>query len=118
MIHAFSTSHLHASEQLLTIITTFVHEIASYLLCLSPSCLLTAINNHYVLSLSTSINLQTEFAEFIHGMKAALVAFDSSPKGDIDQFKFWDASNYAREQYRALTNTTFTGEMAEVRRAF
>lgn len=61
------------------------------------------------------INLQTEFAEFVHGTKAALVAFDSSPKGDLDQFKFWDASNYAREQYRALTNTTFTGEMAEVR---
>jgi hypothetical protein len=53
--------------------------------------------------------------EFLHGTKAALVAFDSSPKGDTDQFKYWDNSNYAREQYRYLTNTTFTGEQAEVR---
>jgi hypothetical protein len=37
-------------------------------------------------------------------------------KGDVDQFKYWDATNYAREQYRYLTNTTFSGEMAEVRR--
>jgi hypothetical protein len=35
-------------------------------------------------------------------------------KGDADQFKYWDATNYAREQYRYLTNTTFSGEMAEV----
>ena len=37
-------------------------------------------------------------------------------KGDVDQFKYWDATNYAREQYRYLTNTTFSGEMAEVLR--
>lgn len=57
---------------------------------------------------------QVEFVEFLHGTKAALVAFDSSPKGDTDQFKYWDNSNYAREQYRYLTNTTFTGEQSEV----
>jgi hypothetical protein len=66
-------------------------------------------------NLTKLLQTQVEFVEFLHGTKAALVAFDSSPKGDTDQFKYWDNSNYAREQYRYLTNTTFTGEQAEVR---
>ena len=57
---------------------------------------------------------QAEFVEFLSGTKAALTGFDSSPKGDIDQFNYWDSSNYAREKYRYLTNTTFSGEFGEV----
>lgn len=68
-----------------------------------------------MLILFSLLLLQSEFAEFLHETKAALVAYDSSMKGDTDQFKYWDATNYAREQYRFLTNTTFSGEMEEVR---
>jgi hypothetical protein len=37
-----------------------------------------------------------EFVEFISTLTAALATYDSSQKGDLDQYTYWDVSNNAR----------------------
>ena len=47
---------------------------------------------------------------FLDGIDAAFTKYETSAKDKIAEFKFWDASNDARETYRKDTNIVFTGK--------
>lgn len=57
-----------------------------------------------------NVDFPIEFSQFLSDMDAALDSFNGSSKDDKADFNYWDASNDAREIYRAATVATFDGE--------
>ena len=63
------------------------------------------------------VTVPVEFAEMFNSLNTALGVYEASAK-DIDaEFVYWDASNTAREKYRALTVSTFSGDTATLEAA-
>jgi len=56
-----------------------------------------------------AVTLPIEFADFITHLVYALDAFEASNKDDQAEFVYWDASNNAREAYRASVIASFQG---------
>ena len=56
------------------------------------------------------VEVPKEFSQFLSDMDMALDSFDASAKDDKADFAYWDASNNARETYRAALVATFDGE--------
>lgn len=60
------------------------------------------------------ISYPAEFAEFLTGLDIALSVYNNSPKNKEAEFKFWEASNVAREKYRADVVVAFSGLTVEL----
>jgi hypothetical protein len=56
-----------------------------------------------------TVTFPKEFAEFMTGLSAALTAYSKSSKDKAAEHTYWDASNTAREKYRAEVVATFSG---------
>lgn len=56
-----------------------------------------------------SVTLPVEFCTFLEGMSAALIQFKNSDKSINAEFSYWNASNNAREDYRAAVRVQFSG---------
>ena len=56
-----------------------------------------------------TVTFPKEFAEFMTGLSAALTAYSKSSKDKVAEHAYWDASNTAREKYRAEIVATFSG---------
>lgn len=61
-----------------------------------------------------SIVVPGELGVMVKSLEAALEVFESSPKDKQANFVYWDASNNAREAYRASTNRVFSGVTTEL----
>ena len=59
---------------------------------------------------SRSVALPIEFSTFLSEISSALDAFEASAKDEAAEFDFWDASNNAREKYRASVVAYFDGQ--------
>mmetsp|Transcript_5537 Transcript_5537/g.12369 ORF Transcript_5537/g.12369 Transcript_5537/m.12369 type:complete len:1160 (+) Transcript_5537:156-3635(+) len=60
------------------------------------------------------VSVPVEFGTFLESMGAALEVFGASAKDTKAEFAYWDASNVAREAYRASVRATFDGEMSSI----
>ena len=60
------------------------------------------------------ISLPIEFMKLIESLEKALDDYESSQKDELADFKYWDATNDARETYREDILITFTGEIEEL----
>lgn len=65
-----------------------------------------------------SVTLPEEFCTFLEGMSAALAHFKGSDKSLKAEFNYWNASNNAREEYRAATRVQFSGVMRKLTPAY
>jgi len=61
-----------------------------------------------------SISFPTEFVQLLASLKTALTTFSSSQKDSASEVQYWEASNTARELYRASIVTTFEGTSEEL----
>ena len=63
---------------------------------------------------SRSVSFPKEFADLLANLDAALSAYNLSAKDKVAEFNFWEASNVAREKYRADVVVTFSGLTVEL----
>jgi hypothetical protein len=61
-----------------------------------------------------SIVFPTEFSELLDDLKVAISDFASSDKDEAADYKYWDATNNAREKYRKKLYITFSGKTTEI----
>lgn len=63
-----------------------------------------------LLSYDRDVTVPAEFATMVSALEDALKIFEDSKQDKQANFDYWDASNNAREAYRAATDSTFSGE--------
>ena len=61
-----------------------------------------------------AMELPIEFADFLVEMTAALKTFSASDQSVQAEFNYWNASNNAREEYRAATRVRFDGATRKI----
>lgn len=62
---------------------------------------------------SQEVSFPIEFADFMDAIRAALEAWEQDSSASAET-TYWDATNTAREAYRAAVNTTFSGKTKDV----
>mmetsp|Transcript_3019 Transcript_3019/g.4694 ORF Transcript_3019/g.4694 Transcript_3019/m.4694 type:complete len:1200 (-) Transcript_3019:317-3916(-) len=70
--------------------------------------------NKAIKQVGRAVDVPEEYAVFMDDLDTALKTFASSSKDLQAEFDFWNASNTAREAYRAKAHLHFTGKMTTV----